>query len=110
MKATAHHHNHPCRIVLHVACETRSRSMPNICLRKLRGFVFRNRQQRRTQILTSVVVDGNASMTMQYPCPDSVITSFNNAKQYIQHYPSVQNQIGSVGGWTGGAIVLRGML
>lgn len=51
-------------------------------------------------IITSVVVDGSASMSMSYPCPDSIINSFNQGKQNITHYPSVQNQIGSVGGWT----------
>jgi hypothetical protein len=53
-------------------------------------------------ILTSVVVDGSADMEMNYPCPDSVITQFNNNKQNISHYPSVTNQVGSVGGLTNG--------
>lgn len=55
-----------------------------------------------THLITSVVVDGSSSMQMQTPCPDSIITQFNNNKQYITHFPSVQNQIGSVGGWTSG--------
>lgn len=53
-------------------------------------------------LISSVVVDGNASMSMQIPCPDSIITQFNNNKQNITHFPYVLNQIGSVGGWTSG--------
>lgn len=56
-----------------------------------------------TDILTSVVVDGSSSMWMQTAgCPDSIVSQFNNNKQYITHFPSVLNQIGSVGGWTSG--------
>lgn len=53
-----------------------------------------------THILTSVLEDGSATMSMSYPCPDSIINSFNQGKANITHYASVQNQIGSVGGWT----------
>jgi len=57
-----------------------------------------------TDIITSVLLDGSAGMQMIATgnCPDSIITQFNNNKQYIQHWPSVQNQVGSMGGWTQG--------
>jgi hypothetical protein len=57
-----------------------------------------------TDIITSVLLDGRAGMQMiaSGNCPDSIISQFNANKQYIQHWPSVQNQIGSVGGWTQG--------
>lgn len=52
-----------------------------------------------------VMVEGSADMQMvsgQYPCPQSQIDAFNSAKPYIQHTPSVTNQIGNVGGTTTG--------
>jgi hypothetical protein len=55
-----------------------------------------------THIFSSVVMDGAATMTMEYPCPDAIITQFNNNLPNISHYPSVQNQFGSIGGWTQG--------
>ncbi|SRR6266700_5902631 len=53
-------------------------------------------------IITSVLVDGNASMEMEYGCPDSIVTQFNNNVQYITHFPAVLNRVGSVGGWSYG--------
>jgi len=55
-----------------------------------------------TDMIASVVVDGSAGMQMQPGCPDSIVTQFNNNKQYITHFPSVLNQIGSLGGWPAG--------
>lgn len=51
-------------------------------------------------IINTVVLDGSSSMQMNYPCPDSIITAFNNGKINIMHYPSVQNQVGAVNGGT----------
>ncbi len=57
----------------------------------------------QADLIVSVVVDGSATMQMEsYGCPDSVVTQFNNNKQYITHFPSVLNQIGSLGGWSQG--------
>lgn len=55
-----------------------------------------------TDLIQTVVVDGSASMHMQTGCPDSIVTQFNNNKQYITHFPYVTNSIGSVGGTSGG--------
>jgi hypothetical protein len=56
-----------------------------------------------TDIISSVVVDGSATMQLQYGCPvTSMYQQFQNQLPYITHFPSVFNQIGSVGGWSSG--------
>ena len=56
-----------------------------------------------TDIISSVVVDGSASMQIESGCPvSSMYTQFQNELPNITHSPSVLNQVGSVGGWTSG--------
>jgi hypothetical protein len=56
-----------------------------------------------SHIISSVVVDGSASMQIQSGCPVcSMYQQFQNELPYITHYPSVQNQVGSIGGWSSG--------